>query len=114
MLETDAIRSILINHAALGRTVTYSELFQQAGVPFSRPRVRALCKILAEIDREGRANGEPELAVLVVRGRDQLPGDGWWADRNRYMGPWEGEQAAAYVAEIQRKTQRFWQEKHRT
>ena len=60
--------------------------------------MRALCKVLAVVDDEAAALGEPGLAVLVVRQSDGLPGQGWWvgdaAMLHGYDGPWEGPQAA--------------------
>ena len=40
--------------------------------------MRQLCKTLGAVDEEAAARGEPELAVLVVRQSDGLPGQGWW------------------------------------
>ena len=68
----------MIGAAAAGHALTYSELLAQLGYPFSRPKMRALCKTLATVDEEAAARGEPELAVLVVRQSDGLPGQGWW------------------------------------
>ena len=59
-------------------SLTYSELLAQLGHGFSRPKMRALCKTLGAVDEEAEARGEPELAVLVVRQSDGLPGQGWW------------------------------------
>ena len=58
--------------------------------------MRALCKVLAFVDDEAEARGEPELAVLVVRQSDGLPGQGWWvggAKKHGYAGLWEGPKA---------------------
>ncbi len=108
MLSFGTVRSILIDRAQRGLSISYSELFQEAGVRFSRPKVRALCRLLGEIDEEGAACGEPPLAVLVVRGSDRLPGEGWWETRTRYSGPREGEEGAKYVRKLQRVTFRYW------
>jgi hypothetical protein len=40
--------------------------------------MRALNKTLDAIDTAGMVAGEPELAMLVVRESDQVPGQGWW------------------------------------
>lgn len=105
----ESARKILIQHALRGESVSYRDLILEMGHTFSRPKVRWICKLLGEIDSEGAERGEPELAVLVVRASDRLPGDGWWATRNRYSGAWEGDAAAKYVKRIQRQTFRFWQ-----
>ena len=58
--------------------------------------MRALCKVLAFVDDEAEERGEPELAVLVVRQSDGLPGQGWWvggATKHGYTGLWEGPKA---------------------
>ena len=77
--------------------------------------MRALCVTLGVIDREGAARGEPELAVLVVRQSDGLPGQGWWVDggarEHGYEGPWEGPEAARYIARLQRETFDYWAER---
>lgn len=74
--------------------------------------MRALCAMLAHIDEEARARGEPELAVLVVRQSDGIPGQGWWvggsARKRSYAGAWEGPEAARFIAAVQRETFAFW------
>ena len=75
--------------------------------------MRALCAMLGEIDRAGAARGEPELAVLVVRASDGLPGQGWWvsggARDHDYTGPWEGPEAAALIRSVQAEVFAYWQ-----
>ena len=46
------------------------------GHHFTRPKMRALCKVLGVVDDEAAERGEPELAVLVVRQSDGLAGAG--------------------------------------
>ena len=84
------IRAHLIAAAAAGHALSYSELLEHLGYGFSRPKMRALCKTLGVVDRDAAARGEPELAVLVVRQSDGLPGQGWWIEGARqhgYAGP---------------------------
>jgi len=54
----------------------------------------------------------PELAVLVVRQSDGIPGQGWWvaggARSRGYTGPWEGPEAARFIARVQAETFTFW------
>ena len=80
--------------------------------------MRALCVMLGEIDREGEVRGEPELAVLVVRQSDGIPGQGWWVEggaRSRgYEGPWEGPEAARFIRKVQGETFAFWQSDYET
>ncbi len=72
------VRAHLVASAMAGQPITYSELLGHLGYAFSRPKMRALCRTLAAVDAEAEGRGEPELAVLVVRQSDGLPGQGWW------------------------------------
>ena len=147
------VRLHLIAAARAGRSVTYSELLEQLGYSFSRPKMRQLCAILSAVDQEAEARGEPELAVLVVRQSDGIPGQGWWVEQTRhrsgttaerrrmsrpprppgaaatfgegrtcssaptrgvarargYTGPWEGAEAAGFIASVQAEAFAFWQ-----
>ncbi len=106
------VRAHLIAAAAAGHALTYSELLAMLGHGFSRPKMRAVCVTLGTVDEEAAACGEPELAVLVVRQSDGLPGQGWWvaggASAHDYDGPWEGPPAAAFIRELQQRTFDFW------
>ena len=74
------VRAHLVAAAAAGHALTYSELLEHLGYGFSRPKMRALCKTLGVVDRDAENRGEPELAVLVVRQSDCVPGPGWWIE----------------------------------
>ena len=106
------VRAHLVGAAAAGHPLTYSELLERLGHNFSRPKMRALCKTLAAVDGETAALGEPELAVLVVRQSDGLPGQGWWVDggarEHGYEGPWEGAAAERFVAQLQQRCFDHW------
>jgi hypothetical protein len=105
------VRSILIASARAGQAISYSEVLGLLGHQFTRPKMRALCKVLAYVDDEAEAHGEPELAVLVVRQSDGLPGQGWWvggARKHRYTGLWEGPAAMKLVSKLQRHAFDFW------
>ena len=110
------VRAHLIAAAAAGQSITYSDLLGALGHRFSRPRMRALCKVLAAVDEEAAALGEPELAVLVVRQSDGLPGQGWWvgdaAMIHGYDGLWEGPQAARFVKRLQGQAFDHWTTRH--
>lgn len=112
------VRAHLVGAAQAGHALTYSELLERLGYSFSRPKMRALCAVLGEVDAEAEARGEPELAVLVVRQSDGLPGQGWWVaggGRSRgYRGPWEGPEAKRFVAAVQAETFAFWQSRSGT
>ena len=129
----EEVRAHLVAAAQAGTPVTYAELLQQLGYSFSRPKMRQLCVILSAVDDQALVNGEPELAVLVVRQSDLIPGQGWWVERARrapgtiagcreqsgpggggarsrgYEGPWEGPEAARFIRLVQSETFAFWQ-----
>ena len=112
MATAGEVRLHLIAAAQAERSITYSELLEQLGYNFSRPKMRQLCAILSAVDQEAEARGEPALAVLVVRQSDGIPGQGWWVSggaRGRgYAGPWEGPEAARFIASVQAETFAFW------
>ena len=109
------VRAHLVAAAGAGHALTYSELLEHLGHGFSRPKMRALCKTLAVIDEEAAERGEPELAVLVVRQSDGLPGQGWWVggggSAHGYRGPWEGPKAARFIAGVQKKAFAYWRDR---
>ena len=102
------IKAILETAAREGRSVSYSELLLMLGFRFTRPKMRAVCKTLDEIDRQSTAEGAPALAVLVVREGDGLPGQGWWTGRTDYQGAWTGPEATAYIVTLQRSAFSYW------
>jgi hypothetical protein len=110
--DPDEVRAHLIAAAAAGHALSYSELLEHLGYGFSRPKMRQLCKTLGAVDEEAVARGEPELAVLVVRQSDGLPGQGWWVagggSAHGYEGPWEGPKAALFIRKLQQKTFDYW------
>lgn len=108
MFDPNHIEALLQSLAGAGKAISYSALLNQIGLPFSRPKMRALCVVLDEIDRRGFAAGQPELAVLVVRESDRLPGQGWWIGRRDYDGRWTGPGAQCYVAAVQQRAFDYW------
>jgi hypothetical protein len=112
------VRAHLVAAAAAGHALTYAELLGLLGYAFSRPKMRSLCAMLGEVDRESEGRGEPELAVLVVRQSDGLPGQGWWiagGGRGRgYQGAWEGPEARRFIAGVQAETFAYWQSRSGT
>ena len=109
------VRRLLIASAAAGEAMTYSDLLNALGHQFTRPKMRALCTVLAVIDEQAAECGEPELAVLVVRQSDGLPGQGWWvaggAMLHGYDGLWTGPEALKLVKKLQRQAFRYWSER---
>ena len=111
LADPQEVRAHLIGCAAAGKPISYSELLECMGFTFSRPKMRALCKVLSKIDDEAAAVGEPQLAVLVVRQSDGLPGQGWWlgcSEAHGYTGLWEGPEARQLVARLQGQAFDYW------
>ena len=112
------VRTHLVAAAKSGVDLTYSEMLERLGYAFSRPKMRQLCAMLGEIDADAEARGEPELAVLVVRQSDGLPGQGWFvaggARNHGYEGPWEGPEAKSFIRSVQAKTFAYWQSRNGT
>jgi len=105
------VRRHLVAAAAAGEAISYGELLNALGHRFTRPKMRALCKVLAVIDDEAAERGEPELAVLVIRQSDGLPGQGWWmsaAILHGHDGLWTGPQAVKLVKRLQRQAFDHW------
>jgi hypothetical protein len=111
LAEPAEVRAILVASARAGESITYSEILALLGHAFTRPKMRALCKVLASVDDDAEARGEPELAVLVVRQSDRLPGQGWWiggAPKHGHTGLWEGPEAARLIRIVQSGAFEFW------
>jgi hypothetical protein len=118
LADHDEVRAHLVAAAKAGVALSYGELLEHLGYRFTRPKMRALCVMLGDIDREAAARGEPEFAVLVVRQSDGLPGQGWWVtgggSSRGYGGPWEGPEAARFIRAVQGETFAFWQSSYET
>ena len=112
LADPEEVRTHLVAAAAAGQSITYSELLNRLGHDFSRPKMRQLCKVLGAIDEAAAARGEPELAVLVVRQSDGLPGQGWWvaggASDHDYAGCWEGPEAKRLIERLQARAFDYW------
>ena len=107
------VRTLLIAAAKAGEAISYSHLLAQLGHRFTRAKMRAVCRTLDVIDEAAIAAGEPELAVLVVRESDGLPGQGWWGGARAFVlgydGPWTGPPAMKLVKEQQQIAFDYWQ-----
>ena len=111
LADPQEVRAILVASAQAGQWISYSEVLALLGHHFSRPKMRALCKVLSFVDEEAEERGEPELAVLVVRQSDGLPGQGWWvggAKKHNYTGLWEGRKAAKLIRNLQKQAFDYW------
>ena len=111
LADPGEVRAILVAAARAGESITYAEVLGMLGFPFSRPKMRQLCKVLAFVDEDAEARGEPELAVLVVRQSDGLPGQGWWIEGARahgHRGAWEGPEAQALIKRLHAQAFDYW------
>jgi len=106
--DIDTIEALMQAAARAGAPLSYAQALAALGHPFTRPRMRALCRSLDEVDRRATAAGQPELAVLVVRAADGLPGQGWWVGRTDWQGPWQGPKAQAHVRRLQQAAFAHW------
>ena len=113
MFDPGEVRDILISAARQRTALTYSEMLGVLGHAFTRPLMRQLCKVLDRIDEDGRASGEPGLAVLVVRQSDGLPEQGWFVSRTGVYDDlpleWEGPQARRYAQARQAEAYEYWE-----
>lgn len=118
LADPEEVRLHLVAAARAGTSLSYGELLERLGYHFSRPKMRALCSILGTVDEQGARRGEPELAVLVVRQSDGIPGQGWWvaggARGRGYEGPWEGPEARRFIDSVQSETFAYWQSRSGT
>jgi hypothetical protein len=108
MVNLDALEALLIDAARARQSLTYAGVLAHFGIRVTPRRVFALCRDLGVVCARNRARGEPELAVLVVRKSDRLPGEGFfhslWRD-GAYDGPPTGPVAQAF---IRRETERVF------
>jgi hypothetical protein len=112
LVDADRLEALLVTAARARRSLTYAEVLAHFGIRITPRRVFALCRDLGTVCERNRARGEPELAVLVVRKADRLPGEGFfhslWRD-GVYDGPATGPAAAAF---IRRETERVFAHWH--
>ena len=106
--DVDRIEALVQDAARNGHALSYSELLQMLGLRFTRPKIRALCKTLDAVDSRAAAREEPELAALVVRESDGLPGQGWWTGLRDYAGLWTGPEARYFIDAVQARAFAYW------
>lgn len=114
LVDIDRLEALLIEAACDRRTLTYVEVLARFGIRITPRRVYGLCRDLGVVCERNRARGEPELAVLVVRKSDRLPGDGFfhgaWRDGS-YDGPATGPAARVYIDQLTEAVFGFWAER---
>jgi hypothetical protein len=106
MVDLERFERVLIQAARERRSVTYGELLRYFERKVTRVTVGALCRDLGLVCRRVEAAGGPDLAALVVRKSDGLPGEGYFRalrDESGYKGPSVGPRAARLVARRQRE-----------
>jgi hypothetical protein len=100
LVDVDRLEQLLIAAARTRRSLTYAEVLAHFDLRITPRRVYGLCRDLGAVCERNRARGEPELAVLVVRKSDRLPGEGFfhslWRD-GTYDGPATGPAATAFI-----------------
>ncbi len=112
MVDLELLTHRLHAAALAGEPVTYGELlafFERRVTPIT---VRALCRDIGHVTSRIEAAGGPDLACLVVRASDGLPGAGYFKslrESGRYAGPDTGPKAEAFVAREQASAQRYAQ-----
>jgi hypothetical protein len=111
LVDLDQLEQLLIGAARARRSLTYAEVLAHFGIRITPRRVFALCRDLGAVCERNRARGEPELAVLVVRKADRLPGEGFfhslWRD-GTYDGPATGPMAAAFIRRESERVFAHW------
>jgi len=114
LVDIDALEELLIEAAKTRRTLAYSDVLRRFDKRVTPIRVFALCRDLGVVTERNRSRGEPELAVLVVRKTDRLPGEGFfhgpWKDGS-YDGPATGPKAHAYIDGLTQTVFEYFAEK---
>ena len=112
LFPTDELEALLILKARNGQAISYGDVFQWFGHPFQRFQVGQLCAALEAVDSLQRGRSRPELASLVVRASDGLPGQGWWLSKSHdaWNGLFVGPEAAAFVRKHQQRAFAYWQD----
>ena len=74
------VRAILVASAQAGEAISYSEVLGLLGHDFSRPKMRALCKVLsfvddaADVEKVRAVARGSNLSVPIVQASDDLAG----------------------------------------
>ena len=110
MVDLDLLEHRLLAAALAGEPVTYGALLTFFERRVAPNNVRALCRDIGRVTSRIEAAGGPDLACLVVRASDGLPGAGYFKslrDAGRYAGADTGPDAEAFVASEQALAQRY-------
>lgn len=113
MVDLERLEAVLVQAARERRPVTYGQLLGYFGRKVTRITVGALCRDLGLVCRRVEAQGGPDLAVLVVRKSDGLPGEGYFGSlraEGLHEGPSTGPAAEALVRRRQEEVFAFYAE----
>lgn len=100
MVDLDRLERALIRAALARRSMTYGQLLSLFERKVTRITVAALCRDLGRVAERRAGEGWPDLACLVVRKSDSLPGEGYFDSLRRegaYTGPSTGPGAEAFL-----------------
>jgi len=100
MVDIDRLVRVLVKAAAEERTLTYGQLLAFFDRRVTPVTVAALCRDLGHACRRIEAEGGPDLACLVVRKSDGLPGEGYFTAcraEGSYDGPTTGAEAERFI-----------------
>lgn len=106
MVDIDRLERLLVAAARERRPMTYGQLLGCFDRGVSRATVQGLCRDLGRVMRRLTPQGAPDLACLVVRRADGLPGEGWFhfaREELGYIGAGTGPGAVAFLAACQRR-----------
>ena len=115
MVDLDRLERVLIRAALDRRPLTYGQLLAYFERRVTRITVSALCRDLGRLDARHAGEDWPDLACLVVRKSDGLPGEGYFEAlrcEGGYAGPSVGPAAEAFVRARQDAAHRWARARH--
>jgi hypothetical protein len=78
-VDRRALRKLLIERAASETVITYGEVAEQFGFPWTQGFASSLNSALNALGSDNRRKGEPLLMCLVVNKKTRRPGPGYYA-----------------------------------
>jgi hypothetical protein len=105
----DTLRQKLIAAARAGRTLHYEDIAPDLGLNLDLEADRAECgRLLGEVSKSEVAAGRPMLSAIVVhKGGDEIPGDGFFK-LAREMGRFSGGDRTIYFAMEFKEVCEYW------
>lgn len=112
MVDLDRLEGVLVAAARERRALTYGELLAFFERRVTRITVGAICRDLGLLERRRAGEGWPDLACLVVRKSDGLPGLGYFAalreEEGRAGPPPDGPAAALALVRSRQEAAFAW------